>query len=245
VNALSVTNLSKSFSKNGKELPVLENISFFIEPGQILAILGKSGSGKTTLLNIISKLENASSGSVQYEGGVSYTPQKDLLLPWRNVVANIELPFEIRGTQSQPEKALVSTLLNEMGLTEFAQAYPHELSGGMRQKVSLVRSLAQDKPLYIFDESLSAIDFDSRLKLIRKIRAHLLKEKKIGIFVTHNIEEAISIADKIIVFSPRPAKVIHQTDITISEDLRDPIAIRKNHEFQNQFDSLWKIMAQV
>lgn len=243
MNALSVKNLTKTFEKDGKELAVLSDISFSAEPGQVLAILGKSGSGKTTLLNIISKLEAPSSGLVEYTGGVSYTPQKDLLLPWRNTLSNISLPFEIKKTEANEPK--IEALLSELDLQEFKSAYPQELSGGMRQKVSLIRSLAQDNPLYIFDESLSAIDFDSRLKLVKKIRNFLVENKKIGIFVTHNIEEAISIADKITVFSPRPARIIHQTDINISEESRDPVSIRKNPEFQSQFDTLWKVMAQA
>jgi NitT/TauT family transport system ATP-binding protein len=243
VNTLSVKNLNKNFEKDGKQLAVLSDITFSVEPGQVLAILGKSGSGKTTLLNIISKLEIPSSGNVYYTGEVSYTPQKDLLLPWRNTLSNILLPFEIKKIEA--DKSKIDSLISELDLYEFKTHYPQELSGGMRQKVSLIRSLAQDNPLYIFDESLSAIDFDSRLKLVKKIRNFLITNKKIGIFVTHNIEEAISIADKIIVFSPRPARIIHQTDINISEESRDPVSIRKNSEFQAQFDALWKVMAKA
>jgi NitT/TauT family transport system ATP-binding protein len=245
VNVLSVKNVSKTFSKAGKSLDVLSDITFSVEPGRVVAILGKSGSGKTTLLNIIAKLEAPSSGFVDFEGGVSYTPQKDLLLPWRNVMGNILLPFEIKNSLTDADRNKIDALLQELDVSDFKQAYPQELSGGMRQKVSLIRALAEDKPLYIFDESFSAVDFDSRLKLIRKIRNYLVQNKKIGLFVTHNIEEAISIADRIIVFSPRPARVIHEAEIKIPDEMRDPVSIRRNPEFQNQFDSLWKIMAQA
>jgi NitT/TauT family transport system ATP-binding protein len=243
VNSLLVKNIYKSFSKDGKNLAVLSDITFSVAPGQVLAILGKSGSGKTTLLNIISKLENASSGAVEYTGEVSYTPQKDLLLTWRNALSNVYLPFEIQNSLGKKEKTIIDSFFKDLELGDFKKSYPHELSGGMKQKVSLIRSLAQDKQLYLFDESLSAIDFDSRLKLVKKIRNYLVKQNKVGVFVTHNIEEAISIADKIIVLSPRPASIIHEASIDISEDQREPVAIRKNIEFQRQFDSLWKIMS--
>lgn len=245
MSELHVKNVSKSFSNSERDLTVLTNITFSIKSGQVVAMLGKSGSGKTTLLNIISGLETTSAGNIEYEGGVSYTPQKDLLLPWRNTINNILLPFEIKKSINESDKIKINALVDEMEMGEFTQSYPHELSGGMRQKVSLIRSLAQDKQLYLFDEALSAIDFDSRLKLTRKIRNILVHEDKIGVFITHNIEEAISIADKVIVFSPRPARIIYETNINIPNVSRDPIGIRKNPEFQKQFDILWKVLART
>ncbi len=243
-NSLQVKDVRKHFAQHNKDLPVLAGISFQADPGQVVAILGKSGSGKTTLLNIISKLESTDSGSVNFDGEISYTPQKDLLLPWRTVKANALLPFEIHHSSNGSQKNKIDVLLKEVGLNDFAGAYPSELSGGMRQKASLVRSLAQDTPLYIFDEALSAIDFDSRLKLAREIRSYIVTKKKIGLFVTHNIEEAISVADKVVVLSSRPAKVVYETNIKISENDRDPVAIRKNPEFQHQFETIWKFMTQ-
>lgn len=240
---LSIKNLSKNFYHDNTELPVLSDISFTIKKGEVLAILGKSGSGKTTLLNIISKIETESSGSVEYDGNISYTPQKDLLLPWRNILENILLPFEINKSFTKKDQSRITTLLDELDLSEFKNRYPDDLSGGMKQKVSLIRSLAQEKSIYLFDESLSAIDFDSRLKIIKKIRNFIIKNNKIGLFVTHNIDEAISIADKIIVFSTGPAKIIYDLNVDIPEEYRDPEIIRKRIEFQNYFAILWQKLA--
>ena len=241
-SSIEARGLRKSFHSGGKQTHVLEDITFAAKPGEVLAILGKTGSGKTTLLNIVSALEQPDSGEISLQGPVSYAPQRDLLLPWRTVQANMNLPFEVRHSMSQTAKERIQSLLDQMGLTEFRNTYPNELSGGMRQKASLVRALAQDVPIYLFDEALSAIDFDSRLKLAHEIRSYITKNARVGLFITHNIEEAISIADRIIVLSSRPARVIYETQITIED--RDPVAIRKNPEFQRQFETLWKIMAQ-
>jgi len=243
-NSLQVKDVRKHFVRHGKDLPVLAGISFQAEPGQVVAILGRSGSGKTTLLNIISELESTDSGTINFEGEISYTPQKDLLLPWRTVKSNVLLPFEIRHDLDKEHENRVDVLLKEFDLDDFKNVYPNELSGGMRQKTSLIRSLAQDATLYIFDEALSAIDFDSRLKIARQIRSYVLTKNKIGLFITHNIEEAISIADKVVVLSSRPAKVIYEANIKIPEDDRTPVSIRKNLEFQNQFETIWKFMSQ-
>lgn len=243
MNKLTVTKVSKNFIKGGEILPVLHNVSFTIEPGTIVAILGKSGSGKTTLLDIVAGLEEQTSGSIAHTGGVSYTPQRDLLLPWRNSLKNIVLPLELQKSITNTDTERINALVEEFELQDISNAYPHELSGGMKQKVSLVRSLIQNKPLYLFDESLSAIDFDSRLKLVTKIRSHIVNSGKMGLFVTHNIEEAISIADTVIVLGGRPAQIVYETNITIPDELRGPIEIRKNPEFLNHFDTLWKAMA--
>lgn len=243
MNKLLVSNISKNFTKGSEDLSVLTDISFSVEAGKVLAILGKSGSGKTTLLNIVARLEEYTSGSVVYDGGVSYTPQRDLLLPWRTILKNVLLPLEIKKSVSIDDAERSKALLEEFELGEFLEAYPHELSGGMRQKVSLVRSLIQDQELCLFDESLSAIDFDSRLKLVTKIRDYIVDNEKIGVFVTHNIEEAISVADRVVVFGARPAHIIYEVDIKIPNELRDPVKIRKNPEFQNLFDTLWTVMA--
>lgn len=240
--SLQVKNLSKNFPRQKGFLEIINNVSFSVKAGEVLAILGRSGSGKTTLLNIISNLEEPSSGEVVYSGAVSYTPQKDLLLPWRTVRTNVSLPNEIKYLDSKETSKKVDDLMNSMELAEFKDTYPSELSGGMRQKVSLARSLTQNVPLYLFDEALSAVDFDTRLALAKSIRSYILEGNKIAIFVTHNIEEAISIADKIIVLSPRPARIIYETAVTISEELRDPVAIRKNLEFQKLFETLWHTM---
>ena len=241
---ISLEKISKDFLVDGNSLPILKDITFTAEPGQIVAVLGRSGSGKTTLLNLISQLDQPSAGNVNVSGKIGYVPQKDLLLPWRTVLNNILLPIEISKTISKSDISRANALLLHFGLKQFAKAYPNEISGGMRQKVSLVRMFMQDPEIVLFDEPFSAIDFDTRLKLVREVREQIRKENKIGVFVTHNLEEAIAIADRVILISGRPAKVIYDQEVKIEESLRDPLQIRKASGFQTNFDTLWKLLSQ-
>jgi len=243
IASIAAENISKQFSTNGGALPVLEKISLEVKAGQILAVVGKSGAGKSTLLNIISGLEKPTGGKVSVVGSVGYVPQKDLLLPWRTVLGNILLPAEI--CKSDLKKAVVNarSLLVKNGLADFEKSYPTEISGGMKQKVSLIRTLLQDSDIVLFDEPFSAIDFDARLQLVKEIRSYIISAQKAAVFVTHNIEEAIAVSDKLVVFSERPAKVIYQTDIDIPNEYRDPVNVRKSKDFQELFGRIWKLIS--
>lgn len=239
---LSVEKVSKWFPNKGKPLHVLHHISLTLHQGEIVCVLGKSGCGKTTLLNIISNLEPPSDGAVVTTASLGYVPQKDLLFPWRTVMENILLPREIQGNVTKQDIVAARSLLRELDLEKFENAYPHEISGGMRQKVSVIRTLMQNPACILFDEAFSAIDFDSRLMLGKKIRSYLVQAKKAALFVTHNIEEAISLGDKIIVLSQRPAQVIAAVDVKIHEKNRDPVILRKTKKFQNLFERIWRMM---
>lgn len=242
---LSVERLTKTFIRGKGEIPVLSDITFSIEPEEILVILGQSGTGKTTLLNMLARLEVIDQGNISFVGKISYTPQRDLLLPWRTTLGNVYLPFEIDGTLTEAKRAAIKRLLHDFGLDEAHNAYPHELSGGMRQKVALVRALSQEASLYLFDEALSAIDFASRLSIVKNLRSFLKNEQRMGIFVTHNIEEALALADTIVVLSGHPTTVTHSIRVAISEDSRDPVTLRRNPLFQDHFDSLWHILSNL
>ena len=244
-NQAVIEKVSKSFSVNGACLPVLQDISFSAKEGTVISILGKSGIGKTTLLNIISKLELPSAGRVETSGVVGYVPQRDLLLPWRSVLRNILLPTEIKRKVGQKEIAQAEKLLRQAGLWEFRNAYPSEISGGMCQRVSLARTFMQNPDIILFDEPFAAIDFDTRLKLGREVRSQIVSQKKIGIFVTHNIEEAISMGDTILILAGRPALIVHQEEVRIAEQFRDPASIRKTQDFQSHFDTLWHLLSNV
>lgn len=222
---------------------VLENISLDVKAGEILAIVGRSGSGKTTLLNIISGLEKTTTGEISVQGSVGYVPQKDLLLPWRTLIGNILLPAEIQKRNLKTSVIKARDLLQKNGLAQFEKSYPAEISGGMKQKVSLIRTLLQDSDIVLFDEPFSAIDFDARLQLVKEIRSYIVSAQKVAIFVTHNIEEAIAVSDKLVVFSERPAKVIYRTNITIPDEYRDPVNVRKSKDFQELFERIWKLMS--
>jgi len=243
IASIKIENVSKQFPVNGGELSVLDNISLDVKSGEILAIVGRSGSGKSTLLNIISGLEKATTGQVSVHGSVGYVPQKDLLLPWRTVVGNILLPAEIKKANLKTSVIKARDLLRKNGLGDFEKSYPSEISGGMRQKVSLIRTLLQDSDIVLFDEPFSAIDFDARLQLVKEVRSYIVSAQKVGVFVTHNFEEAIAVSDKIVVFSERPAKIIYQTEINIPDEYRDPINVRKSKDFQELFERIWKLIS--
>lgn len=239
---VEMQNVSKQFlSKNGY-LKVLLDITLNANAGEILAVVGKSGSGKSTLLNIISGLETATSGEIFVQGIVGYVPQKDFMIPWRTVIENIILPAEIQKVNIRTQIQNARDLLYKYGLKEFEKSYPFKISGGMRQKVSLIRILLQDTDIMLFDEPFSAIDFDTRLRLVKEIRSYINSTQKVAILVTHNIEEAISISDKLVLFSKRPAKILYQTRIDIPEKFRDPVNVRKTKNFQRIFERVWKLI---
>lgn len=222
---------------------MLQDISFAASEGSIISIFGKSGIGKTTLLNIVSKLELPNSGHVETAGVIGYVPQRDLLLPWRSIIRNVLLPIEIKRGIQERDIAEAENLLRQAGLLEFKNAFPSEISGGMRQRASLVRMFMQNPDIILFDEPFAAIDFDTRLKLGKEVRSQIISRQKIGIFVTHNIEEAISMGDKILILAGRPAHIVHQEEIKIDEQFRDPVSIRKTKDFQNHFDTLWHLLS--
>lgn len=239
---LELKDISKRFQVNGKPLDVLKSISLHGTEGKIICLLGKSGSGKTTLLNIICGLEKPNSGEASLQGTIGYIPQKDLLLPWRNVLKNVLLPLEIQKKVTVETISKSKQLLDSLELGLFKNSFPNEISGGMKQKVSYARGLINNPEIVLFDEPFSAIDFDARIRLGKEVRSNIVKNKKIGIFVTHNIEEAIAVGDKVIVLGGQPASIIFESDINIAEEQRGPTEIRKTLEFQRLFDLIWKVM---
>lgn len=176
-------------------------------------MVGRSGCGKSTLLNLVSKLDSFSSGQIQVSGEVTYIQQRDLLLPWRNVIENVLLPAEIRHRINPGLTARAHGLLKQMELDNCVEKYPSQLSGGMCQKVSLVRAFLQDCPVVLMDEPFSAIDFDARLRLAKDVRKFILETDRLAIFVTHNIEEAISIADRVLVIGSKLGSVVFDSKI--------------------------------
>jgi NitT/TauT family transport system ATP-binding protein len=174
--ALDVQLVGKQHPSDDGVLCVLRDISFSVERGEILAVVGKSGVGKSTLLNIVSGIEEPSSGQVTRRGVVGYMPQKDLLLPWRTVLQNVLLPVEIKNEPVDQSIDVAKKLLHEVGMLSFQHAYPSELSGGMRQKTSFVRGMLQKADILLFDEAFSAVDFSARLQLTKKVRSVMRQE---------------------------------------------------------------------
>ena len=234
---LEVNNLKKIYHTKTSETKALENISFTVNEGEFIAIVGPSGCGKSTILSILCGLENKTDGTIKMNNTkIGYMLQQDCLFPWRNVLDNCMLGLEIK---KENDKDYVLELLNSYGLKDFIYSYPDNLSGGMRQRVALIRTLATKPNLLLLDEPFSALDYQSRLNISNDIYKILKKEKKTMIMVTHDIGEAISMCDKVIVLTDRPAKI--KSIYNIELDNKDtPINNRKDPKFNYYYDLIWK-----
>ena len=225
----------------------LRNITFELRRREVLAIVGPSGCGKSTLFNIIAGLLVPSEGQVQVQGirvegatgHVGYMLQKDLLLPWRSVLDNVVLGLEIRGMDASESRATALRLIETYGLKGFEHARPGTLSGGMRQRVAFMRTLAFDPEVILLDEPFSALDFQTRLLLQGEVLRIIHERGKSVVLVTHDIGEAITMADRIVVMTHRPATIRAEHVIELSDAERDPIKIRKNALFNSYFETIW------
>ena len=227
---LLVNNLSVNY-----KLPVLDGVSISISPGELVCLIGKSGSGKTTLLNSICQ----GHPNIQRISSIALITQESLLLNWRTAFENVILPLELKGTISTSTIDKARRLLTTVGLENSLNKLPKELSGGMKQRVALARGLLEEAELYLFDEPLSAIDFDLRILLGKTIRDFIISNKRGALFVTHNLEEAIALGDRVLVLGGSPGKIVFEQAISLSESNRDPVSLRAQPEFANLFGSLW------
>lgn len=241
MSVLKFKNVSKNYCNKGESLEVLKDIEFELGEGQIIAITGPSGSGKTTILNLISGLLKPSKGQIETNGEIGYMFQKDHLFEWRTVYDNVILGLEIKKMLNDENIKKVNRMLDIYGLKEFKNNYPSELSGGMRQRVALIRTLVVNPSILLLDEPFAALDYQTKLKVCDDMYKIIKKENKSTIIVTHDITEAISIADKVIVLSHRPAKIkkIYNINLTIDGD-RTPFKSRSSKEFKDYFNAIWE-----
>lgn len=242
---LEFHDVSKSFCDKYKEVLVLDKINFKVNKGDIVVIVGPSGAGKSTILNLISELISPSEGNILVNGRVSYMFQRDCLLEWKSVYKNVLLYSDLNKkslSKEELDKANkeAERLLKEYGLWEFRNNKPNSLSGGMRQRVALIRTLLSFPDLILLDEAFSALDYQTKLKVSEDIYSILKKENKTAIMVTHDIGEAISMGNKIIVLSNRPAHIKKIVDIDINDE--GPINRRKSKAFQEYFDVIWAVI---
>jgi len=216
---LRLKNVSHSYGS----VPAVRNISMTIGPGEFIAIVGPSGCGKTTLLNILSGFIKPSSGAVAYTGRARTVYQHDGLFPWLTVVQNVVLGLQHLEDESERRRQLAE-MIRFIRLEGFERHYPHQLSGGMRQRVELARALAGDTDLLLMDEPFSSLDYLTRLRLRRELALMLREQPRTVILVTHDIEEATQLADRVIVLSGRPASIQHelQIDVPRPRDLTHP-----------------------
>lgn len=240
MKVLELKNVSKSFYTELGELKVLDNINLEIKEKEIVAIVGPSGSGKSTILNLISKLLKPTSGTVEVNGDIGYMFQKDQLFEWRTVLNNVLLGLEIKKQLTKENVNNVKSMLEKYGLHEFCNNYPHELSGGMRQRIALIRTLAVKPNILLLDEPFSALDYQTRIRVSDDVYNMIKTEQLTAILVTHDISEAIAIADRVIVFSKRPATIknIHKIELEEGTALT-PFEKRKANKFRWYFDEIW------
>lgn len=232
-------NVSKTFYTEIGALDVLEDITFNLNEGEIIAIVGPSGSGKSTLLNIISKLIEPTEGEIYVDGEIGYMFQRDHLFNWRTVWKNIMLGLEIKKEKNQENIDKTKELLTKYGLIDFINSYPQELSGGMRQRIALIRTLATNPQVLLLDEPFSALDYQTRINVSEDIFKMIKDSNVSAILVTHDISEAIAMADRVIVLSHRPAKLKKIIDIKTDSPDNTPFNKRLSSEFRKYFDEIW------
>ena len=240
-NVLEVKNLKKIYHTKEGETLAVEDFTFNLKEGEFVAIVGPSGCGKSTILSVLCGLEEKSGGEINLKKDtkIGYMLQQDSLFEWRHILNNCLLCLEINKNLNKESKEHVINLLNTYGLKDFIYSYPDNLSGGMRQRVALIRTLANNPNLLLMDEPFSALDYQSRLAISDDIYNILKKEKKTMIMVTHDIAEAISICDKVIVLSNRPAVIKNIYEINL-ENKSTPINNRKDKNFSYYYDKIWK-----
>ncbi|GAC1407804.1 MAG: ABC transporter ATP-binding protein [Candidatus Velthaea sp.] len=246
---LELSGISQAFRRpDGSTHRVLEQCSLSIERGSFVSIVGPSGSGKTTLFNVIAGLAVPQSGYVSIDGvtvtgpsaRVAYMLQKDLLMPWRTMLENITLGLEIRGVAGAEARCRGMDLIERYGLSGFEQAYPAALSGGMRQRAALIRTLVLEPQIVLLDEPFSALDYQTRLTLEADVSRIMRERGCTAILVTHDIEEAISIADRVVVLGGRPAAI--KADLAIELSVageRTPVTSREAPEFRMYHKRIW------
>lgn len=245
---LQVKDVSYTYHTKSGETPALSHISFSVFPGEFVAIVGPSGCGKSTFLDMLCGLIKPAKGELLLNGkpfhesgtNIGYMLQKDHLFEWRTIYSNMLLGLEIQKRVTKETKERVDHLLENYGLDKFKNSRPSQLSGGMRQRAALIRTLALEPDLLLLDEPFSALDYQTRLSVSDDIGTIIRQEGKTAVLVTHDISEAVSMADRVIIFSRRPARV--QNIIPIEFDLknRTPMSSRNAPEFKTYFNEIWK-----
>jgi NitT/TauT family transport system ATP-binding protein len=249
---IEVSKLGKDFSAGRARVCALADVSFSVEEGQFVTLVGPSGCGKSTLLQILAGLIAATSGEARIEGERICAPmpekigmvfQDPTLLPWKTALANVEFPLDLRGIDRTTRRKRCSALLELVGLREFADHYPHELSGGMRQRVAIARGLAQDPRLILMDEPFAALDEQTRTRMGHDLLDIWAKTGKTVFFITHSLTEAIYLSDVVLVMSPRPGQVID----TIAIDFPRPreVDIIGSEAFGRIRNRIWHLIAET
>jgi NitT/TauT family transport system ATP-binding protein len=240
MKVLEVSNLRKYYHTPSEEILALDDISFDLDEGEFISIVGPSGCGKSTILSILSDLIDKSSGTININNkSIAYMLQSDSLLPFLTILDNALLGLKVTKKLNEENKEYVINLLKTYGLEDFLDKYPSSLSGGMRQRVALIRTLAVKPDILLLDEATSALDYQSSLIISEDIYNILKKENKTLIMVTHDISLAISMSDRVIVLSKRPSVVKNIYEINLNNK-STPINNRKDKEFSKYYEMIWR-----
>lgn len=237
---VSLDNVSLRYHSVSGETPAVSHLNLEVLPGEFICIVGPSGCGKSSILSMLAGLLSPSEGSIRIDGEIGYMLQKDYLLEWRSIRSNALLGLEIQKKLTKENIEYVDTLLEQYGLGDFKEHYPYQLSGGMRQRVALIRTLAVRPDILLLDEPFSALDYQTRLSVSDEIGSIIRKEGKTAILVSHDISEAISLSDRVVVLSGRPARLKKIYPIQLSIEEYSPMKAREALEFREYFNAIWK-----
>lgn len=247
---LEVKNLSCSYHTMEGETQALSDISFQVHKGEFIAIVGPSGCGKSTLLSLVCGLLKPDGGEILLDGvpvqggdtKIGYMLQKDHLFEWRTILSNASLGLEIQKKLDKEHREKVEELLCAYGLKSFENARPSELSGGMRQRAALIRTLALEPDLLLLDEPFSALDYQTRLAVCDDISTIIRSREKTAILITHDLSEAVSVADRIIILTRRPGRIKDTISVKFPKEENSPLKRRNCPEFSAYFNEVWKIL---
>lgn len=251
MSLIDFQNVSKTFEKNGERVEALREVSLSVPEGRFVALIGPSGCGKSTLLNIAAGLMAADQGTTLYRQNpvtsvntqVGYMTQSDNLLPWRTTAGNVQLALEIRKVRSELRREKVADVLDLVGLSGFEKHYPRELSGGMKKRVALARTLIYEPETLLLDEPFGALDAQLRLILQQELLDIWGKLSATILFVTHQVEEAIGLADEVVVFSRRPARIRLHEEVGLPRP-RDIADIQFTSRFRELYGRIWSILSE-
>jgi len=239
--------IAKTYAAHGRSNAVIGDVSFTLRPGEIVSIVGPSGCGKTTLLNLLCGILPLSAGRVYWRGRpldgmprrVGYMLQKDLLLAWRTVLANVTLGLELQGVARAEREARARVMLRTVGLSDFQDYFPSALSGGMRQRVALARTLVTDPEVLLLDEPFAALDFQTKLLLESDMARLVRGQGRALLMITHDVEEAVSLSDRVLVLSHRPSRIRAVHDIVLDTDRGDMMEARQSPRFIQYVRTIW------
>lgn len=247
--SIEIRGVTKLFVRRGREVVALDDFSLSIAKGEFVAFVGPSGCGKSTLLNMIAGILEPTSGAIEHDGraiqgpnrSVGYMTQADSLLPWRTAEENVMLPLRLRGVSAGESRDRVDQLLETVNLSGFSKHFPNELSGGMRKRVALAQVLAYDPGTLLMDEPFGALDAQLKLVMQNELLAIWERTRKTVVFVTHDLAEAIALADRVIVFTGRPGRIKLEEHIDLDRP-RDVFRDRFSTRFQAIYERIWQAL---